>query len=152
MTTIQIPKCAGFIVLAQDHVLLVSTHNGNWGFPKGKMKKNEKLLECAYRELNEETGLKQEHILPIDLDNIYFDELSKKGKVSVRLFLATLATDQLVEPMIEDIDELEKAEWVKISDAKKLLVLKNRGEILDHAVEIYNNLNLSNQKIELIIQ
>jgi len=72
------PDCAGFIVLAQGHVLLVSTHRGNWGFPKGKKKKKESLIKCAYRELYEETGLDEEHTVPIDTENIFFNEIIKK--------------------------------------------------------------------------
>ena len=132
------PNCAGFVVLAQDHVLLVSSHKGNWGFPKGKKKNKEQLIDCAYRELREETGLKQEQIMPIDVDNTFFGEISNKGDISVKLYLATLTTDNLVCPKIEDINELEKAEWVKICDAEKLLILKNRNQILKSAVEKYD--------------
>src|SRR5579872_502596 len=81
--------CAGFVVLCEDNVLLVSTHKGIWGFPKGKCKRNEELLVCAYRELEEETGLKTDQIIPIQLNEFSLYEISNKGTPSVKLFLAT---------------------------------------------------------------
>lgn len=37
-----------------------------WGFPKGRRNKNEKNLECALREFNEETGLKSENYIVLN--------------------------------------------------------------------------------------
>jgi ADP-ribose pyrophosphatase YjhB (NUDIX family) len=51
---------AGVILFSPNkkYVLLVKTKlYGNWGFPKGKVEKNENLNMCAMRELKEETGL-----------------------------------------------------------------------------------------------
>jgi 8-oxo-dGTP pyrophosphatase MutT (NUDIX family) len=145
------PDCAGFVVLAQDHVLLVSTHNGNWGFPKGKKKKKESLIECAHRELYEETGLDGHDIMSIDTENLFFNEISKKGRITVRLYLAALNTDHLIQPVINDQEELEKAEWVEIHQAEKILTVKNRSQVLRDAVKTLNELmdskNVRNDKI-----
>ncbi|BFY98503.1 hypothetical protein BsWGS_01543 [Bradybaena similaris] len=50
----------GAIILDKElkHVLLVQsfTSKNSWGFPKGKINQNEALLECAAREVLEETG------------------------------------------------------------------------------------------------
>ena len=59
------PSCAGFIIICEDHVLLVSTHKNIWGFPKGKRKTKEQHIDCAYRELKEETGLDTKDIISI---------------------------------------------------------------------------------------
>jgi 8-oxo-dGTP pyrophosphatase MutT (NUDIX family) len=131
--------CAGFIVLCKDHVLLVSTHRGVWGFPKGKRNKNEELIECAYRELYEETGLTVNHIKPVNNDTFFLHEITNKGMQSVRLFLAT--TDDLIKPKIYDEQELLDAKWIKINEAYELLTLKNRKQILHDAVNHIELLN-----------
>ncbi len=48
------------------------------------------------------------------MDNIHFDELSNKGDIYVRLYLATIATPNFIYPKIKDQDlgELEKTEWI----------------------------------------
>ena len=52
---------AGLILLSSDltHTLLVhDTRSGKWGFPKGHRETFDKSdLDCAIREVNEETGL-----------------------------------------------------------------------------------------------
>ena len=80
--------CSGFIILSNDkkRTVLVRTHRGNFSFPKGKRKKGETYKETALRELEEETGLREEDIV---IQNIScFDELSYKGNPSVRYFVA----------------------------------------------------------------
>ena len=115
--------CAGFVVLCNHnhklHTLLVYTHNGKWGFPKGKIEKNinEDLQSCAYRELKEETGLEPKDIIP-DFDKAMI-EYSKKGQASVTLYYAT--TQSLIPPKIEDVGELASTKWVPINIGPKIL-------------------------------
>lgn len=42
----------------KDKVLLVQSRGRLWGPPKGTLKEDENILECAIREVKEETGLK----------------------------------------------------------------------------------------------
>lgn len=130
----QMPMCGGFVVFCKNHVLLVKTPKGVWGFPKGKRKPeiNEKLLQCAFRELEEETSFKENHIQTIDTENIYFDEVTDKGVASVRLFLAIAS--EMLKPKPQDPDELAEAKWVNIEDAYLLLIIKNRKQILTDAI------------------
>ena len=37
-------------------------NNDGWQFPQGGVSKNESLVDAMYRELHEETGLKQKHV------------------------------------------------------------------------------------------
>jgi len=136
------PMCGGFVVLCESeekiNVLLVKTHKNVWGFPKGKRKKHEPLFECALRECEEETGLKENQLNIIDKNTIFFDEITKKGVASVRLYLAT--TTDLIKPKIYDLDELAEAKWVQITEAANLLTHKNRKQILLDAIKTYENL------------
>ena len=54
----RIPTC-GAIILSQNNakVLLVKSWKGtSWGFPKGKIDKDEDKVSCAIREVHEEVG------------------------------------------------------------------------------------------------
>jgi 8-oxo-dGTP pyrophosphatase MutT (NUDIX family) len=73
-----IMHCAGFIIFRQNKdtydVTIVTTKSGNAGLPKGKRKKHETNLKCAYRELYEETSIMKDEIELID--NCIFSEKS----------------------------------------------------------------------------
>ena len=134
-----LPRCGGFVILCQKHnktkTALVRTHSGNWGFPKGKLEEGESLEECAYRELNEETGLNPNDINVIE--NVSFNEINRKGNPSVKLYLAT--TESLVNLKVYDEGELAIAQWIDIEKAYNILTLKNRKEILQEAVNVMSN-------------
>jgi 8-oxo-dGTP pyrophosphatase MutT (NUDIX family) len=119
---------------------LVKTHKGNWGFPKGKREKKESYEICAFRELEEETGLKKDQIKTLDMPELFFTELSNKQKPSVRLFVGY--TDDLLKISIKDIDELSEVKWIKIKDAYELLTLKNRADILTDVHKLLKKLIL----------
>lgn len=60
-------KSCGFIVYKAENnenfYLIIKSHNGDVGFPKGHMEPGENELQTAIRELKEETGM--------DVDTIY---------------------------------------------------------------------------------
>jgi 8-oxo-dGTP pyrophosphatase MutT (NUDIX family) len=52
-------KSAGIAVITENRrLLLTQSYNNLWGVPKGKKEINETLLECALREVVEESGIK----------------------------------------------------------------------------------------------
>jgi 8-oxo-dGTP pyrophosphatase MutT (NUDIX family) len=54
----KIKKAGSFVYNSRDNkVLLVQSRGQMWGPPKGTLKKGEEPLECAIREVKEETGL-----------------------------------------------------------------------------------------------
>lgn len=54
----QVPVCGCIVLNANmDSMCLVKSFQGSsWGFPKGKINKNERDIVCALREVKEETG------------------------------------------------------------------------------------------------
>jgi 8-oxo-dGTP pyrophosphatase MutT (NUDIX family) len=48
---------AGVCVITPKGVLVSQSHNLYWGFPKGLQEEGESILDCALRELLEETGV-----------------------------------------------------------------------------------------------
>jgi 8-oxo-dGTP pyrophosphatase MutT (NUDIX family) len=87
-------------------------HPRRWDLPKGHVDDGETNLQCALRELFEETGIKRDH-LRIDEGFKYKDRYivtNKKGKKKKKLiiFLAELIEDVEIVPT-----EHEGYEWIE---------------------------------------
>lgn len=61
-------KKAGGIIVNKSQVLMVQSCGSRWGFPKGSMEENETLVDCAKREILEETSIN----LPIEHQDFFF--------------------------------------------------------------------------------
>jgi len=57
-------KSCGFLLLRQEpeRSFLLMRHPARWDLPKGHVEEGESELECAYRELYEETGIAADDI------------------------------------------------------------------------------------------
>jgi len=129
--------CAGCLVfrLRDDvkEICVISTHDGVYGFPKGKREKGEDIVKCALRELEEETGITPNDITPLQ-DDKYVDEVSRSGNsIAIRLFVTTLTNDVILQP--EDIGEINKCEFLPVDTALSLLMPK-RQDVLRSALAL----------------
>ena len=131
--------CAGIIVFHQNKVVVVSTARGNHGFPKGKRHSSETLLETAWRELQEETGLTPQQVKLIP--DVFVDEQKPdKQNVSVRYFVGTLQAN--IEPgLTHDPTELASVQWIPIEKACQMLT-QVRKQILEKAHSLLEKANL----------
>lgn len=120
------PPCAGVVVCRRGEqgveCLLVETHSGHWGFPKGRRERRETVRENALRELREETGLSPEHL---ELrEDLVADELSYRGALAVRYLGAWLRD---VDPaLVRASDEHRTVAWVPIEEAFTRVRLSRR--------------------------
>ena len=130
-------NCCGIIVFYDDLTILVKNEKNFYSFPKGKREKGETDLETAYRELKEETGIKENEIELIN--NKYIDEISKDSKyISVRYFIGILKNQKKLE--FEDPEELLEASYKTIDDVLSISddnIKKRRKEIIVEANDIY---------------
>jgi len=97
-----------------------------WELPAGTLEKNEKLIDCARRELEEETGYYSQKITKIIT---YF---STPGFSDEKLTFF-IAEDLEKRNKNEDEDEFIQVENVKISDALKMIkenVIKDAKTII----------------------
>jgi putative RNA 2'-phosphotransferase len=123
--------CGGFIILNDDKNKCLLVKANEWGFPKGKKNKKESIMQCAIRELQEETSLIENNIV-IDYNFPMMFELSAKGQEAVGLFVAYTKKDCEDKIKIQDIDELNDIGWFSVSEAlEKLDGVKNRRQLLE---------------------
>lgn len=86
-------SCGCFIVRKGDkglEVLLVKpfVSRENWGVPKGHINPDESYVDCALREVNEETGLTPEIVTQYELPTC--TARSHNETKTVRIFMAVL--------------------------------------------------------------
>lgn len=111
---------------AMDHVVLVKgwKKGANWSFPRGKINKDEDDLDCAIREVYEETGYEIEEAGMVPENrNVKAIELNMHEQ-QIRLFVfRSVPMDTHFEPRTRK--EISKIEWWRISD---LPAFKRKGQ------------------------
>ena len=102
---------------AMDSTVLVKgwKKGANWSFPRGKINKDEDDLDCAVREVYEETGfdIKQAGVVPKD-DEVKYIQISMREQ-QIRLYVfRNIPMDTVFEPKTRK--EISKVEWYKLSE------------------------------------
>mmetsp|Transcript_44324 Transcript_44324/g.138626 ORF Transcript_44324/g.138626 Transcript_44324/m.138626 type:complete len:307 (+) Transcript_44324:45-965(+) len=109
---IQIPTCGAMLLdQSQTKVLLVLGHKSkSWGFPKGKIDRDESHVACAVREVLEEVG----YDISQDIDPSVYIERQHKGLPLTRLYLArNVPADTLFQTRTKK--EIDEIQWHKIA-------------------------------------
>lgn len=111
-------QAAGGLVLNEDKEILLIFRRGKWDMPKGKLKKGEKLEDCAIREVEEETGLKKvKLVLPLTITYHTYHEGTRFILKESYWFTMKVRGEQTLVPQTEeDIHELR---WVKANELDK---------------------------------
>jgi mRNA-decapping enzyme subunit 2 len=121
----------GAIMLNQemDEVVLVKgwKKGANWSFPRGKINKGEPDLDCAIREVYEETGFDvREAGLVKNDDNVKYIEITMREQ-HMRLYVFPgVPKDTHFEPRTRK--EISKIEWYKLSELPTLKKSKQHDE------------------------
>ena len=123
-----------------DAVVLVKgwKKGANWSFPRGKINKDEPDLECAIREVYEETGFDIEEAgLAAKDDNVKFIEITMREQ-HMRLYVfRDVPMDTYFEPKTRK--EISKVQWYKLSDLPTQKKGKNHQEA--RGEDLANNAN-----------
>jgi len=117
------PRAAGAVVFRRTDRgirLLVLRAYKNWDFPKGLVEAGEDQLDCAKREVKEETGL-------TELDYPFGDEFKEtvpySGNKIARYYLAETSEHEIELPVSPELGRPEHHEyrWVTFDEAEELL-------------------------------
>ncbi|KAI9718371.1 MAG: hypothetical protein M1812_004092 [Candelaria pacifica] len=106
---------------AMDEVVLVKgwKKGANWSFPRGKINKDEKDLDCAVREVYEETGfdLRRAGLVGDEPQMKYIEVTMREQHMRLYVFRG-VPTDTHFEPRTRK--EISKIQWYKLSDLPTL--------------------------------
>lgn len=80
-----VKTCAGVCVISSKGILVNQAYQMYWGIPKGVVEDGENIVDCALRELKEETGIVIESR---DLSRYIFNFKYKNIKRQVFIFFA----------------------------------------------------------------
>jgi len=105
-------------ILGEWSALLIQHLEGHWSFPKGRPESGEEPLESAYRELQEETGLRVEHLLSSEpfMEFYNFEWQGNRVEKTVYYYLAIVEGVLLLQE-----EEVQAAKWVSLKEIQKHL-------------------------------
>ena len=132
-------KSCGFIVYKAENnenfYLIIKSHNGDVGFPKGHMEPGENELQTAIRELKEETGMDVDTIHDFRYQIEYpLPRVPDTMKQTV-YFLGKCASDDII---IQET-EVASAEFVTYDKAIEKLTFEETKNMLKKANDIINS-------------
>lgn len=114
-------------------VLLVKNKKGEYWIPKGHIEKNEDQIDAAFREIEEETGLKKEQLKYIDLLHIYkFSFTDDNGnsntkEIYMNVFEALEKGNIMLEQGETDIRDVE---WTTCDEALEKIMSYSKNELI----------------------
>ena len=135
----RIVQAGGGLVLNEKKEMLFIFRRGKWDLPKGKMDKGETHEQCAVREVEEETGLKNV-VLRKNLLTTYhtYDEGGKHIlKESYWYEMSADGSQKLTPQTIEDIHEVK---WVAKNNLTE--ILKNTFPSVKDVIEKYMHVSV----------
>jgi len=113
-------QAGGGLVQNEKGEILFIFRRGKWDLPKGKLDKGETLEHCAVREVREETGLRDIHLVgPLLITWHTYDESGKHFLKETHWFRMTARSDQPLLPQQEE--QITELKWVAEKDLKTIL-------------------------------
>jgi len=113
-------QAAGGLVRNKEDMILMIFRRGNWDLPKGKLDKGEKLEDCAVREVEEETGLKNVKLdSPLLVTYHTYHEGTKFILKESHWFTMTVSGEQKLTPQTDE--DIFDAKWISPGEIKSFL-------------------------------
>ena len=128
--------CVGVVIFNSKGQVFLGRRRGTkgfwvWQFPQGGMDKGETVLEAAYRELYEETGITEKHVelLGQTEDWLYYDlpdERAKRmkwyGQKQKWVAFRFTGKKKHINLFVETPSEFSRYAWGNLKDTKHLIV------------------------------
>lgn len=106
-------QAAGGLVKNESDEALLIFRRGKWDLPKGKLDEGETLEECAVREVEEETGLKNVQLLsPLMITYHTYHEGARFILKESYWYSMKVKGGQLLTPQTEE--DIHEIKWVSI--------------------------------------
>jgi len=122
-------KAAGGLVKNEENKILMIFRRGKWDLPKGKLDRNEKIEECALREVEEETGLRNVKLIsPLTITYHTYHEGTKHILKESHWFTMSVTGEQKLIPQVEE--DIFEIKWIEQNDIH-LYLLKSFPLISD---------------------
>lgn len=149
--------CGDAVVECLGHILLIKRKftpgAGNWALPGGHKNTNETFLQCALRELQEETNLRIPE--PVLLGSIKSTRLFDSPKRSSGIPKLTLAVHLVVKPnpdgslpRANGSDDAAETSWVPVADVlNKLKLHDDHGDIISEMTGVKPLMAVNNPNI-----
>jgi mutator protein MutT len=114
-------QAAGGLVINEKKEILIIFRRGKWDLPKGKLDKGETLENCAVREVEEETGLKNINLVSaLTITYHTYHEGTRFFLKESHWYLMNVSGDQkLVPQTTEGIHEIKWVEPVELKQYMK---------------------------------
>jgi len=111
-------KAAGGLVKNKDGDILLIFRRGKWDLPKGKLDESESLIECAVREVKEETGLTKIKVgKEIGATYHTYVQFGKHILKESHWFMMDAKKDEPLVPQTEE--DITEIKWVKKEDLEQ---------------------------------
>lgn len=108
---------AGGLVENEKGEVLLIFRRGKWDLPKGKLDKGETIEQCALREVEEETGLKDIKLVnPLMVTYHTYNDYGKQMLKDSHWFVMKVKGKQNITPQTEE--DITEIKWVKKKDVK----------------------------------
>lgn len=118
----KIIEAAGGLVLNPLREILFIYRRDSWDLPKGKIDEGESIESAALREVKEETGLEEVHIVMPLQTTYHVYRLKRKRILKKTYWFVMNAAKQTLIPQTEE--DIEKAIWIELetfySDTRKI--------------------------------
>ncbi len=109
-------------------VFVVRHRGGHWTLPKGHPEGTESALECAKRELFEETGLSVVTLISEEplVESYHFSSRGRPIHKTVHYFVATVQGIIKIQK-----EELQDGKWVELTKAGQVVTYAQMRYLLD---------------------
>ena len=113
-------QAAGGLVKNYTNKILMIFRRGHWDLPKGKLDEGEKMEDCAIREVEEETGLRNVKLIsPLTVTYHTYHEGTKNILKESHWFTMMVEGEQKLLPQTEE--DITDIQWIDQADISSYL-------------------------------
>lgn len=129
-------SAGGIVFNNQNQVLLIkSSGNHAWQFPKGQIEKGQTSKEAAIREVREEAGVNAQILEKVGDSKYVYPDYETKEKI---FKIVTFYLMKYIDGDISDHDfETEETGWYSLEEALKLIKFSDQKKFLQKAWDIW---------------